>query len=122
MTCKPHSLHLHDVASNMSPHSPGGMQVLTSDEVTGSLRQIRPAVALARDRFKALQHSGMVEPRIAVQPKKGRKVSLRCRGVGPDDENPKPPALGPSAKRKARRARNAAAAMPDWIGVETGAV
>ena len=93
------------------------MQVLASDEVTGSLRQLRPATALTRDRFRALQRAGVVETRIAVQPKKGRKVSLRCRGVGPDDENPRPPSVGPSAKRKARRARNAAAAMPDWIGV-----
>lgn len=93
------------------------VQVLTTDEVTGSLRQLRPAVALARERFKALQRAGAVEPRIAVQPKKARKISLRCRGIGPDDENPKPPALGPSAKRKARRARNAAAAVPEWIEV-----
>ena len=96
-----------------------GMQVLTSDEVTGSLRQLRPAVALARDRFKALQRAGVLEPRVAIQPKKARKISFRCRGVGPDDENPKPPTLGASAKRNARRGRNAAAAaaMPEWIGV-----
>ena len=93
------------------------MQVLTSDEVTGSLRQLRPAVALARDRFKALQRAGILEPRIAIQSRKGRRISLRCRGVRPEDENPKPPGLGPSAKRKARRARNAAAAVPEWIGI-----
>ena len=52
------------------------LQVLLSEEVTGSLRKLRPTATLTRDRFKSLQRQGMIEPRVAVKgKKKPRRVS-----------------------------------------------
>jgi nucleolar protein 53 len=48
--------------------------VLTSDEVTGSLRQLKPCFMVAADRFKALQKRGLIEPRKAAGRKQGKKV------------------------------------------------
>lgn len=51
-------------------------QVLLSEEVTGSLRKLKPTATLTRDRFKSLQRRGMIEPRVAVRgKKKPRRVS-----------------------------------------------
>ncbi|PNH06989.1 hypothetical protein TSOC_006602 [Tetrabaena socialis] len=55
------------------------VQVLTSDEATGSLRQVLPCAMLAADRFKSLQQRGLVEPR-KPQPFKERR-SLAMSGV-----------------------------------------
>ncbi|KAL3150284.1 nop53 (60S ribosomal biogenesis) [Trebouxia sp. C0010 RCD-2024] len=52
------------------------VQVLLSEEVTGSLRKLKPTATLTRDRFKSLQRRGMIEPRVAVRgKKKPRRVS-----------------------------------------------
>ena len=52
------------------------VQVLLSEEVTGSLRKLRPTATLTRDRFKSLQKRGIIEPRVAVKgKKKPRRVS-----------------------------------------------
>ncbi len=50
------------------------VQVLLSEEVSGSLRKLRPTAALTRDRFKSLQRQGIIEPRVAA---KGRKQPKR---------------------------------------------
>ena len=50
------------------------MQVLLTEEVTGSLRKLRPTATLTRDRFKSLQRQGVIEPRVAA---KGRKKPRR---------------------------------------------
>ncbi|GIL84879.1 hypothetical protein Vretifemale_13406, partial [Volvox reticuliferus] len=42
---------------------PPSVQVLTSEEKTGSLRQVVPCAMLAADRFKSLQQRGILEPR-----------------------------------------------------------
>ncbi|GLI67125.1 hypothetical protein VaNZ11_011333 [Volvox africanus] len=44
-------------------YEPPSVQVLTSDEKTGSLRQVVPCAMLAADRFKSLQQRGLLEPR-----------------------------------------------------------
>ncbi|GIL53549.1 hypothetical protein Vafri_9131, partial [Volvox africanus] len=44
-------------------YEPPSVQVLTSDEKTGSLRQVVPCAMLAADRFKSLQQRGILEPR-----------------------------------------------------------
>jgi hypothetical protein len=49
-------------------------EVLTSDQVTGSLRQLQPCFLVTEDRFKALQKRGLIEPRKRAGQKQGRKV------------------------------------------------
>eukprot|EP00878_Enallax_costatus_P037580 GHUV01042459.1.p1 GENE.GHUV01042459.1~~GHUV01042459.1.p1 ORF type:complete len:228 (+),score=56.19 GHUV01042459.1:240-923(+) len=48
--------------------------VLTSDELTGSLRQLKPCFLVTADRFKALQKRGLIEPRKPANKKQGKKV------------------------------------------------
>src|SRR5512143_3761812 len=48
--------------------------VLTSDELTGSLRQLKPCFLVTTDRFKALQKRGVIEPRKPANKKQGKKV------------------------------------------------
>ncbi|BBM99005.1 nucleolar protein 53 [Marchantia polymorpha subsp. ruderalis] len=43
---------------------PAPVQVLLTEEVTGSLRQIKGCYTLARERFKSLQRRGILEPRV----------------------------------------------------------
>ena len=50
------------------------VQVLTSGEVTGSLRRLRPTPVLAKERFKSLQKRGIIEPRRKAQKKGGQKI------------------------------------------------
>lgn len=50
------------------------LQVLLTEELTGSLRKLRPTATLTRDRFKSLQRQGIIEPRLAA---KGRKKPRR---------------------------------------------
>ncbi|KAL3690078.1 hypothetical protein R1sor_016387 [Riccia sorocarpa] len=45
---------------------PAPVQVLLTEEVTGSLRQIKGCYTLARDRFKSLERRGIIEPRVKV--------------------------------------------------------
>jgi len=47
-------------------------QVLLTEEITGSLRTLKAAPALARERFSALQKRGVIEPRVPVARKGGR--------------------------------------------------
>lgn len=50
-------------------------QVLTSDELTGSLRQLKPCFLVARERFKSLQKRGAIEVRKRkAQKGQGRRV------------------------------------------------
>jgi hypothetical protein len=50
------------------------VQVLLSSEITGSLRKLKAAPMLAKDRFKSLQKSGLIEPRLpAVQKRKNKR-------------------------------------------------
>lgn len=48
------------------------VQVLLSEEVTGSLRQLKASATLARDRFKSLQKRGLIEPREVARQRKKR--------------------------------------------------
>eukprot|EP00899_Mesostigma_viride_P011840 jgi/Mesvir1/20657/Mv14874-RA.1 len=57
---------------------PAPLQVLTTDEVTGSLRQVKGCYSLARDRFKSLQRRELIEP---VNAAKGGKKPKRRRTV-----------------------------------------
>ena len=50
------------------------VQVLLSSEITGSLRKLKAAPMLAKDRFKSLQKGGIIEPRLpAVQQRKAKR-------------------------------------------------
>ena len=49
--------------------------VMTTDEVTGSLRQIQPCFLVTQDRFKSLQKRGLIEPRRPAPPKKAKTVT-----------------------------------------------
>ncbi|PSC76643.1 Nop53 (60S ribosomal biogenesis) [Micractinium conductrix] len=54
---------------------PMPLQVLTSDELQGSLRRLKPTTMLAKDRFKSLQKRALIEPRRKIEQKKqGKKV------------------------------------------------
>ncbi|KAL4434252.1 hypothetical protein ABPG75_000693 [Micractinium tetrahymenae] len=54
---------------------PMPLQVLTSDELQGSLRRLKPTAMLAKDRFKSLQKRALIEPRRKIEHKKqGKKV------------------------------------------------
>ena len=47
----------------------------TTDELSGSLRCVRAFPMIALDRFKSLQHRGLIEPRRPVHARLGRRVS-----------------------------------------------
>ncbi|MCO5593857.1 hypothetical protein L7F22_047875 [Adiantum nelumboides] len=53
---------------------PGPLQVLLSEEVTGSLRELKGCYNLAKDRYNNLQRCGLIEPR---QPAKKRARKKR---------------------------------------------
>ncbi|KAI7842991.1 hypothetical protein COHA_003396 [Chlorella ohadii] len=54
---------------------PMPLQVLTSDELAGSLRRLKPTAMLAKDRFKSLQKRALIEPRRKIEQKKqGKRV------------------------------------------------
>ncbi|EFN57859.1 hypothetical protein CHLNCDRAFT_15195, partial [Chlorella variabilis] len=52
---------------------PMPLQVLTSDELAGSLRRLKPTTMLAKDRFKSLQKRALIEPRRKIEQKKQGK-------------------------------------------------
>lgn len=52
---------------------PMPLQVLTTDEVSGSLRRLKPTPVLAKERFKSLQRRGVIEPRHKVNKSGGKK-------------------------------------------------
>lgn len=47
--------------------------MLLSEEVDGSLRRLKGVPLLTKDRFKALQKQGLIEPRLRVEPMRRRK-------------------------------------------------
>lgn len=49
--------------------------MLLSEELGGSLRQLKPVVMLARDRFKSLQKRGILEPRSRVRKHVGKRIA-----------------------------------------------
>ncbi|KDD75752.1 Nop53 60S ribosomal biogenesis protein [Helicosporidium sp. ATCC 50920] len=51
------------------------LQVLTSDELSGSLRCIKPTTMLIRDRYKSVQRRGMLEPPEAEK----KKIRLKTK-------------------------------------------
>ncbi|KAL4860137.1 Ribosome biogenesis protein NOP53 [Chlorella vulgaris] len=54
---------------------PMPLQVLTTEEVGGSLRRLKPTTMLAKDRYKSLQKRALIEPRRKIEQKKqGKKV------------------------------------------------
>ncbi|KAG2429911.1 hypothetical protein HXX76_010691 [Chlamydomonas incerta] len=94
--------------------------VLTSDQKTGSLRQVVPCSMLAADRFKSLQQRGLVEPR-KPQPFKERRRKVQYEKGGRFE---KAEAASLEARemtrvnKKARRAAKGAAAAggdDDWL-------
>ena len=48
-------------------------QVLLTSDISGSLRKLKPAAMLARERFNSLQKRGIVEPRQPVAKQQKRK-------------------------------------------------
>ena len=50
----------------------GRAQVLLTEEITGSLRKLKPAAMLARERYSSLQNRGIIEPRVPVARRGGR--------------------------------------------------
>eukprot|EP00198_Chlamydomonas_reinhardtii_P003121 XP_001692457.1 predicted protein [Chlamydomonas reinhardtii] len=95
--------------------------VLTSDQKTGSLRQVVPCSMLAADRFKSLQQRGLVEPR-KPQPFKERRRKVQYEKGGRFE---KAEALSTEVRemgrvnKKARRAAVKSAAAgggdDDWL-------
>lgn len=57
------------------------VQVLTSDEITGSLRRLKPCSSLATHRFKALQRRGAIEPRKPQAIKEKRRQVMYEKGA-----------------------------------------
>ncbi|KAL6780970.1 hypothetical protein ACKKBG_A09230 [Auxenochlorella protothecoides x Auxenochlorella symbiontica] len=52
------------------------LQLLTTDEVNGSLRKLKPTASLAKDRFKSLQQRGIIEPRKQINKKTPKRVAF----------------------------------------------
>lgn len=55
---------------------PMKLQVLTTDEITGSLRQLKPTPTLTTERFKSLQRRGIIEPRHKIANRVGKKRTV----------------------------------------------
>lgn len=49
------------------------LQVLLSEEVDGSLRRLKGVPMLTKERFKAIQKQGLIEPRVRVEKSTPRK-------------------------------------------------
>ncbi|CAK0781566.1 hypothetical protein CVIRNUC_005407 [Coccomyxa viridis] len=56
------------------------VQVLLSSEITGSLRKLKAAPMLAKDRFKSLQKGGIIEPRLPAVQRRRRKGKTYVQG------------------------------------------
>lgn len=71
---------LQDKAETLPPKlgkmkfEPAGLQVATTDELGGSLRTVKPCAMVALDRFKSLQHRGLIEPRKPINARAGKKI------------------------------------------------
>lgn len=55
---------------------PADVQVLSSDEISGSLMKLRPCAAVSRDRFASLQKRGRIEVRTPAAKKTRRAIKL----------------------------------------------
>lgn len=49
------------------------LQVLLSEEIDGSLRRLKGMPMLTKDRFKAIQKQGLIEPRVRIEQMTRRK-------------------------------------------------
>lgn len=54
--------------------------MLLTEEITGSLRQLKPAAMLARERYSSLQKRGVIEPRVPVTKRGGRRRVVYTAG------------------------------------------
>jgi nucleolar protein 53 len=55
---------------------PLSIQVMTTDELQetgGSLRKLKPTPVLAKERYKSLQKRGIIEPRVKVNQRRGKR-------------------------------------------------
>lgn len=52
------------------------IQVLLTEEITGSLRKLQAAPMMARERYRALQKRGVIEPRMRVAKRRGRRMTF----------------------------------------------
>ena len=55
---------------------PLSIQVMTTDELQetgGSLRKLKPTPVLAKERYKSLQKRGIIEPRVKVNKRRGKR-------------------------------------------------
>lgn len=59
---------------------PSSVQVALTDDLSGSLRCVRPYPMVALDRFKSLQQRGLIEPRRPVAARAGRRVTYEKGG------------------------------------------
>ncbi|KXZ53755.1 hypothetical protein GPECTOR_6g672 [Gonium pectorale] len=99
---------------------PPSVQVLTTDEATGSLRQIKPCAMLAADRFKSLQQRGLLEPRKPQPFKEKRRKVVYEKGARFERAEAASSEVRQLSRnnKKARKAAKAAAAAggeDDWI-------
>lgn len=62
-------------------YEPPTIQVLTSDEVSGSLRALKACPMLATHRFKSLQRRGLVEPRKPLPKRQARQKVVYEKGM-----------------------------------------
>ncbi|KZT32571.1 hypothetical protein SISSUDRAFT_1066822 [Sistotremastrum suecicum HHB10207 ss-3] len=51
----------------------GGVDVLVGEELVESLRELKPEGNLFKDRYLSMQQRALIEPRVRVIPKKGKK-------------------------------------------------
>ncbi|EFJ47243.1 hypothetical protein VOLCADRAFT_121000 [Volvox carteri f. nagariensis] len=100
---------------------PPSVQVLTSDEKTGSLRRVVPCAMLAADRFKSLQQRGLLEPR-RPQPFKERRRKVtyekgaRSELAAAASSEVRDLALrNKKARRQAKAAATRAGGEDDWL-------
>ncbi|CAM6127807.1 unnamed protein product [Calypogeia fissa] len=89
---------------------PEPMQVLLTDEVTGSLRKIKGCYTLLRDRFKSLQRRGILEPRVPISRKQWKKRIMYEQGSKGQKEREMHAAM--LAEREARKQALAVIPVP----------
>lgn len=93
-------------------------EVLTSDQVTGSLRQLQPCFLVTADRFKALQKRGLIEPRQPAGKKQGKKVEYVTgeRREKAEERQKEVHALAAARKKAAKGGAAGAAALAGLAG------
>eukprot|EP00898_Chlorokybus_atmophyticus_P001907 jgi/Chlat1/2717/Chrsp180S02880 len=65
---------------------PEAPPVLLTEEVSGSLRQLKSVVSLTKDRFKSLQRRELIEPRVRVHRKQPKRRKTYIPGHKGDKE------------------------------------